>query len=249
MAGLAGQGETSLRRLLRSTAGLAIGARLGAGYIRLVDRTTRWTVEGAENLCEVLSGEQGFIAAIWHGRLFMAPTFAPPGRDSLALISQSRDGDQIAAIIKRFGIGAVRGSTYDREKRRDKGGRAAYARAAEALLHNRAALAVTPDGPRGPRMRAQAGAARLSLSTGCPILPVAFSTTWGRLFDSWDRFLLPLPLGRGAIVYGPPLWPPERTGAGAVELFRSRLEQALTEVTNRADELCGRAPVPAAAMR
>ena len=237
MSGLAGV----LRRLRRSPTGQALAARLGAGYVRLVRATTRWRIEGMDDFDRLAREGTPFIAVIWHGRLAMSPTLAPPGRRSVAMISNNRDGDLIAAIVRRFGVEAVRGSTYDKAKRRDKGGAEAL-QAGRAALEAGAVLAITPDGPRGPRMRAQAGAAQLASVTGAPVIPVAFSTARGRLTRGWDRFLIPLPFGRGAIVCGAPLRA-AGPGAGDVARLTGEIEAALTAVTDRADALCGRAPV------
>ncbi|MEM0921936.1 MAG: lysophospholipid acyltransferase family protein [Pseudomonadota bacterium] len=234
-------GFSGIARWLRGSAwGRALSSRLGAGYIRLVTRTTRWHVEG-KDVFDATEAEEtgGVIAVIWHGRLFMSPTYAPVDRRrTIAMISNNRDGELIAAIVGRFDVDAVRGSTYDRAKRRDKGGLEAY-HGAIAGLREGALVAITPDGPRGPRMRAQVGAAQLAVETASPVIPIAFSVRWGRLLGSWDRFLLPLPFGRGAIVYGPVLRP---SGQG-VETVRREMEQSLTETTNRADALCNRPAV------
>jgi hypothetical protein len=234
-------GEGLLRWLRQARRGRAIAARLGAGYIRLVAATTRWQVEGREHYDRCLATGEGLIAASWHGRLFLSPTYVPEGRHTVAMISNNRDGDVIAAIVARWGVETVRGSTADRRKGRDKGGSEAFA-GAERALRAGALVAITPDGPRGPRMRAQPGAARLSILTGCPVVPVAFSARPAMLLGSWDRFLLPLPFGRGAVVYGAPLHPPGE-GMAALEPYRRAIEEALTAVADRADALAGRAPV------
>lgn len=245
---MAAAGTALLRRLRHSGPGRRVLAALGAFWIWLVLRTTRWQVEGREHLDALLARGGGIIPCLWHGRLFMSPTWAPPGRRTVAMISNNADGELIAGVVGWFGVDAVRGSTYDRAKRRDKGGREAYAGAAEALGGHDAVVAITPDGPRGPRMRAQIGAAMLSIETRAPILPVAFATRRGVVLKSWDRFLLPFPFGRGALVFGPPLDPPAG-GAASVEPFRAAIEAATTAVTDRADDLMGRpriAPAPAA---
>lgn len=230
-----------LRWLRSARTGRWVGARLGAGYIRLVTVTTRWDVVGRGHLDALLARGGGFIPSIWHGRLFMSPTFAPPGRHTVAMISQNRDGALIAAIVARFDVAAVRGSTYDHAKGRDKGGGEAFSGARSAILTRDAVVAITPDGPRGPRMRAQPGVAALSIATGAPVLPVAFSVRRGVNLRSWDRFLMPLPLGRGVIIYGPPLMPPgPEASEAAVEAHRLAIEAATTAVTDQADDLCGR---------
>ncbi len=238
------------RRLARALAGpraVATVALLLSSYIWLVARTTRWTVTGREGWEGLAARPGGLVCITWHGRMFMSPTYVPPGRRAVAMISPSRDGDLIAAIIARSGAGAVRGSSYDPVKRKAKGGARAYMAASRALRRDGALVAITPDGPRGPRMRAQAGAARLAVSQGVPVIAVAFSVRWGWHLASWDRFLLPLPFGRGAIVYSAPRLPPEGRDMLALELFHQALEADLNQVTNRADDICGRPHVLPAA--
>ena len=229
--------------LRRSAIGRAVAARLGAAYIRLVFHTTRWQVEGRGELTAAAEAGDGVVAAIWHGRVFLSPAWALPGRTCVAMISNNRDGDLIAAIVARFGIEAVRGSTYDRVKRREKGGAEALSAAREAIESRGAVVAITPDGPRGPRMRAQPGIAQLSVATGRAVVPAAFATRRARVLRSWDRFLLPLPFDRGVQLFGTPIPPPAEASPEAVERHRAAIEVATTALTRRADRLCGRDPV------
>lgn len=226
--------------------GVRVAARLGAGYIRLVNSTTRWQVIGRDSYRTLLAEGPGVIAVGWHGRLFMAPLWVPVGaqaRPTVAMISNNRDGTLIAALVRRFSVEAVRGSTYDRAKRRDKGGGQAYQQAVQALIEQHALVAITPDGPRGPRMRAQLGAARLAIETGTKIQPISFSARWAKGLRSWDRFLVPFPFGRGVQIYGDVLVPPADQDDASVAGFARAIEDELTRITNQADSLCGRTPV------
>jgi lysophospholipid acyltransferase (LPLAT)-like uncharacterized protein len=224
-----------------------LAATLIASYIRLIVRTTRWTVIGREGWDGLAEKPEGFVCTTWHGRLFLSPTYVPSAKRAVAMISNSRDGDLIAGIVGRWGVAAVRGSSHDHVKHRSKGGAEAYVAAARELSQNGALVAITPDGPRGPRMRAQEGAAQLAISQGAPVIAVAFSVRWGWHLASWDRFLLPLPFGRGAIVFSKPRLPPEESNPEALARLREALEGDLNEVTNRADDICGRARVLPAA--
>jgi lysophospholipid acyltransferase (LPLAT)-like uncharacterized protein len=106
--------------------------------------------------------------------------------------------------------------------------------------------AITPDGPRGPRMRVQPGLLMMARIAGAPVVPVAFSTTRGRLLGTWDRLLLPLPFGRGVYVVGAPIFLARDADAATAESQRLEIEAALTAVTREADRLCGRqTPDPA----
>ena len=118
--------EELARWLRRSGTGRRVAAYVGALYIRLVNATTRWRIEGREGYDRLLGQHGGVIVVMWHGRLFMAPYWGDSRRRTVAMISNNHDGDVIAGLFRHFGIHAVRGSTYDDEKRRDKGGRRAY---------------------------------------------------------------------------------------------------------------------------
>lgn len=229
--------------LRKSATGRLLGAHLGAFYIRLVAWTTRWDRIGKQNYDRLLQGDTGVIATAWHGRLFMAPLWVPRGRRTIAMISRNDDGELISALVRRFNVIAIRGSTYDHEKKREKGGSEVYSDAVQELTGHKALVAITPDGPRGPRMRAQRGIARLSIETGAPIQPIAFSVRRGKVFRSWDRFLLPWPFGRGVQIFDEPLWPPESADEAATTEFLSRIEERLIAITKQADTLCGREPV------
>ncbi len=232
----------ALKRLRGSAAGRWLLSRLGAAYVRLCWATTRWTVEGRGHAEALIAGGGPFIAAFWHGRLLFSPLWIPPGRRVFAMISNNHDGALIAALVARFGVRGVRGSSAHPGKRdRDKGGREAFA-AAVAALEGGGVLGMTPDGPRGPRMRAQPGVAALSAATGAPVLPVAFATRGGRTARSWDRFLLARPFDRGVTLYGPPIPPPAGDPA-SVEAHRLAIEAALNALTARADRMTGRPPI------
>ena len=240
--------ERALRRLRAHPTGRWVFARIGALAMRAVRLSIRWTVIGAEHRDGVLRAGGPVVAAFWHGRLFFSPFWAPAGRRTIAVISHNSDGALIAETVAQFGVESVRGSTFDpRKPDRDKGGREVFA-SALAGLQDGAVVAITPDGPRGPRMRAQPGVAALSVAAQAPVVPIAWSSRRAAMTRGWDRFLIPRPFDRGVLIYGAPLVPPQAGDPAAIECHRAAIEAALNAVTAEADRLAGRAPVhPAAA--
>lgn len=226
------------RWLRHSATGQWIVARVGAFYIWFAHATTRWTIHGLEHRAYVLSGHRGVLAAVWHGRLFLSPHWVPKRRRVMAIISNNRDGDLISGVVARFGVVPIRGSTYDHAKQRDKGGREVVAIASHELAENAAVIAITPDGPRGPRMRAQDGVGVLAIRTGAVIVPVAFASRSARVLRSWDRFVVPLPFGRGVQIYGPPIEAPRVETPETIEEVRRQVEETLNLITAEADRLC-----------
>jgi lysophospholipid acyltransferase (LPLAT)-like uncharacterized protein len=126
--------------------------------------------------------------AFWHNRLFVMPHLFQryfPGRLGAALASQSKDGDLIAAVLRRFGIRPIRGSSSRR-------GAAALVEMKRAIRDGYI-MAITPDGPRGPRYHVNPGLIKLAQITDGTVLPihVTFSHFWQ--LKSWDGFMIPRP--------------------------------------------------------
>jgi lysophospholipid acyltransferase (LPLAT)-like uncharacterized protein len=221
-----------MRDILRSAWVRRCACFLAAQYIRLVHATSSWRVVNGAAADAAWASGKPFILAFWHGRLLMMPYAWRRGVKMNMLISTHRDGELIAETIRHFGLGSVRGSS-----RRDG---AAALRAMLKALKAGECVGITPDGPRGPRMRASEGVVGIAKLAGVPVLPAAFGTSRRRLLGSWDRFALALPFSRGVIVWGEPIAVDRREdSASAVR----RIELALNGVTAEADRLVGQTPV------
>jgi lysophospholipid acyltransferase (LPLAT)-like uncharacterized protein len=170
------------------------------------------------------------IAAAWRALLRELEVRAP--LQPCVISSDHPDGRLMAKATARLGIETVFGST--------KRGRVSLLRAATRVLDQGRIAVFTPDGPRGPRMRAKAGAVRLAMRTGLPIVPITFAASNQRLLASWDRFALALPGARGVLAFGAPL---ELRRDGDPEAGRRLLEQRLNELTRDADRALGLPPL------
>jgi len=142
-----------------------------------------------------------------------------PGRLGAALASASKDGEIISAFLERFGIRAIRGSSSR------GGGRALIEmkRAMEAGY----IMAITPDGPRGPRYSISPGVIKLAQITGGLILPihVTYSSYWQ--LKTWDGFMIPKPFSRIHITFDVLHEVPATVVAETFENARIHLEQMM----------------------
>jgi lysophospholipid acyltransferase (LPLAT)-like uncharacterized protein len=224
-----------LRRFLASEFGQRLAASFVASYIRAVYRVNRWTRRGYDKVDSILLGDRRAIFCFWHGRLLMMPFAMKGERTFHVLISGHRDGRLIAHTVQRFGARIIFGSSYRRPIQ--------ALRSAARICKQGGLVGITPDGPRGPRMRAAPGAVMAAELAGAVLVPVGYATSRRRLLPSWDRFLLPLPFGRGAIVIGDPIEVPPRLDSAGREVLRLELERALNGVTAEADRLTGNPPV------
>jgi lysophospholipid acyltransferase (LPLAT)-like uncharacterized protein len=160
------------------------------------------------------------IFAIWHNRLAIAMVVHRRHyRKLAAMVSASKDGALLAAVLETFGIKQVRGSSSRR------GPQALLEMASRA--DSGYDLAVTPDGPRGPRYVVQKGIISLAQVTGLPIIPVTCNTRRKICAKSWDGFQIPLPFSRCELILGEPIRVPREACEARREELRLELQGCL----------------------
>jgi lysophospholipid acyltransferase (LPLAT)-like uncharacterized protein len=98
-------------------------------------------------------------------------------------------------------------------------------------------LAITPDGPQGPKHVVQIGVVELARQTGAPIVPVTYSASRCKVFGSWDNFILPLPFCKVAYLWGEPLFVPRDAGKEGLEKSRLLLQERMRQITEEADHI------------
>ena len=206
------------------------------GYIRLVHRTNRWTIENGERPRLLLAEGRPFIGAFWHGRMLMIPIGWQRMASMHMLISAHRDGRIIADAVSYFGIAAIAGSTR-------RGGSAAL-RTMLKKLKDGDCVAITPDGPRGPAMTASAGIVNVARLAQVPIMPITYATSRRRIAPTWDRFHIALPFGRGVFLWGEPIEVPADLDDTGIDDARRLIERRMVEMVREADRRVGHAPPP-----
>lgn len=168
-----------------------------------------------------------YIYAFWHEAiLYMAGRYGHHSNVAV-LISQHADGELIAGVVQRLGMKTVRGSTA-------RSGVVALLKMLEAA--HRGHLAITPDGPRGPRREVQLGSIFLASRTGFPIVPIGVSYHHAWYAKSWDRFGVPYPFSRAAGIAGEPLVVPAHLSRDAMQEYALELKRRMNQATDHATQ-------------
>lgn len=195
----------------------------GATIVKLLCWTLRFRIHDPSGFLKMPASVR-MTGIFWHNRLFIIPWFfkrymAP--RVAVALTSASKDGEILAAFLARFGIGAVRGSS----SRRGLVAMLEMKRAAEAGYD----VAITPDGPRGPRYKLNPGVVTLAQKADIAVLPISvfYSRHWE--LKSWDAFQIPKPFATVDVTLYPLEKIPETVTPEAFEAQRARLEQIMRD--------------------
>ena len=205
---------------------MKIYGRLLYLLVRLWSASMRYRLEDQGGITTA-PPEENALFAIWHNRLGLMPYIYKRylgSRRLAVMVSGSRDGSYLADIIRGFGFTPVIGSSSYR-------GREALQEITQLVREGyNAGWGI--DGPRGPRGVAKMGMIKLASLTGRPIIPTTFTAEpHKRLEKSWDRFIVPIPLGLCRVRFGMPLSVPPDADPAVFEEHRLALEAALTELS------------------
>jgi hypothetical protein len=203
---------------------------VAAQLVRILGKSWRIELHGVREYDRALEAGERCIFAFWHARLFPL-VFTHRGRAIAVLVGRHRDGDWSAGIIERMGFRTARGSST-------RGGERGIR---EMLTWGEGGhlLAITPDGPRGPRERVKLGVVYLASRSAFPVVPVATAARRSWIFDSWDQVRVPHPFARVLVGYGAPIAVPPDLGAEAAEAWRLRIEAAITDLTQTLAQAAG----------
>lgn len=204
---------------------MAVLGWIGGWSMRLWSKTLRIRFEDRGGLSDPGKLEGPAISVVWHNRIFaLAPVwrkFVGKHRRVSVLTSASHDGAAVAKAMGILGFEAVRGSS----SRRAVAGLIGLRRVIKAGGD----VAITPDGPRGPRYEVQAGVVKLAQSTGVAVIPLhaRFASAW-RL-RTWDGFVIPKPFSKVEVVFGEALVVPRELDEDGFEEWRAKIGQVLRD--------------------
>jgi len=195
-------------------------------YANFVGRTSKWIVINNNKHLAMFHKGESYIAAIWHNRSLMMPFIykTEGGRNVIAMVSSSADGQFTSNVLKRFGFRSALGSST-------RGGREAMQEMIAAGKNENYAMTITPDGPLGPNQVVKMGAIALAKETGLPIVSISYYAKKVYRFKSWDRFILVWPFNTIAAIGSElRLYVPADASDADMEKHRRQLEDEMNRI-------------------
>ena len=218
-----------LKKITKSKFAVNIISRIAYWYIKFVKHTTKWDLRGVETFYENLEKYGSVIFIAWHGRVPMAPSFWDKRKPLKALVSPHRDGQLVAAMLRRFGIGNIDGSSNENAS--------GAAISIMKELKNGTTIAIIPDGPRGPSMTMSLSPIYYAQKAGIPVLGVTYSIENSIVVEkSWDKMLVPKPFNRGICAVTEPFFIPKDVSKTELEEYRLKIENTLNDLTWKIDK-------------
>ena len=220
----------SYKKILRTKIVYAIICWIGAKYIQLVSLTNKWNFINKKYVENLWKRNEAFILCFWHGRLLMMPLSWDKKKKINVLISSHSDGQLLSKTVKYFDIETITGSS-------SKGGSEAIRKIIKSLRSG-TSVGITPDGPRGPRMKINSAIIKIASLTGNKIVPLSYSVKKKFFLKSWDKFLVALPFGKGCFIWGKPIKVKKNISKNNDLKLSNKLEKILLELTEKADKYC-----------
>jgi len=204
--------------------GMKLSVFAASGLIGGLARTWRYRIVNEATMLRLRSENTPILFTLWHGQ--MLPLLWHHRDQGVAvLVSEHKDGEVIARILEWMGYALIRGST-------SRGAGRALLGIVRTLKEGHD-VAVTPDGPRGPRHRFAPGSVVAANRAGTPILPTVAHIDRFWQLSTWDGFVIPKPFARITIAYGTPTIVSAETPREAAEEV-PRMEQLMDEARQMA---------------
>lgn len=226
-----------LKRFLKSPFAQFVLGRLLGCYMLLVGATTRWEFVDRHYAEEIWKAGGPAVGCFWHRHIVQAyigwnvAPFRKLKQPGMVMISRSKEGGVVAEATYTVGAMVMRGSS-------SKG---ALEVTRQAIRHMNAggAAVLTPDGPRGPRMRMEMGCVHLARQKNAPLIGFAWAIKSSRVFDSWDRQIWPFPFSRGVYIWTKPFRIAKNASAEELEATRAAFEAEMIRISQEADRRAG----------
>jgi len=186
----------------------------------LLDLLTKTLKIEIENEKSLQSGN--YVLMFWHGKM-LAGWWLGRNKNFYAVVSQSKDGEILSRLLKRWNFKLIRGSSSKDSKE--------VMREMVEVLQKGYSLAITPDGPRGPREEMKIGGLIAAVRAQKPIVLCGIVYEKKKIFNSWDKFELPKFFSKVKIRLSEPKLFPTGLTKEEYEKIRKELEKNLRELS------------------
>ena len=196
-------------------------------YIVFVKITSNIKYENIDSPKKYWQNKKPFILAFWHGQLMTFSYTWKINKKLNILASSHSDGRFGASIARYFKVNNIPISSDSNNL---------SLRPIFKILNSNNYIAITPDGPRGPKEKVSEGIIKIAKISKVPIIPVGFESSKNFCLKSWDSFLITLPFSKCRIVWGDSITIPENLEDQEIATYKKIIEEKINECVKKAKE-------------
>ena len=216
-----------LKRFSKTSAGQKLIGFFFYFITKLISQSIRWEYFEQSKKSKIFDNKHNYIFCCWHNKLFLGPHLLPRNRVINALQSSHSDGMVTSLVFQYLGMNVILGSSK-------RGGMQAFRKMVKRLQLGES-IAITPDGPKGPKEKVKEGIIKLAQITETSIIPLVWTTNKFKLINSWDNFVLPYPFSKGVYSFGKPIYVKKQINEYELETARQNLENEIKRLTKEVE--------------
>ena len=216
-----------IKRFSKTNIGQKLIGFLFYSITNLISRSIKWEYLVENKKSNIFNSDEKYIFCCWHNRLFLGPHLLPRNRIINALQSSHSDGMVTSIAFKHLGMNVILGSSK-------KGGMQAFRKMVKCIKSGES-VAITPDGPKGPKEKVKEGIIKLAQITETSIIPLVWATNKFKLINSWDNFVIPYPFSKGVYSFGKPIYVKKQINEYELETARKNLENEIKRLTKEVE--------------
>ena len=209
-----------------------IGQKFLGYFVYFITKTTfksvNWKCLDLNTKNDIFSKNNSFIFCTWHNRLYCGPYFLPKHLTINALQSLHSDGMMTDVLFRLIKMKIIYGSSK-------KKGISAFLKMVKCIQDGES-IAITPDGPKGPKGIIKDGLIKLAQTTGTPIVPIIWYTKKYQLLNSWDNFIIPFPFSKGVYIFGKPIYVERKMSNKKYLNTKKFIQLKLDELTTKVEK-------------
>lgn len=195
-----------------------IGIKILPSLLNLLIKSLKIEIENSGTL-----NSENYVLMFWHGKM-LCGWWLGKNKNFFGVVSQSKDGEILSRLLLKWKYKLIRGSSSKDSKE--------VMNQMVEVLKSGFSLAITPDGPRGPREKMKIGGLIAAVRSNKPVVLCGIHYEKKIVFNSWDKFELPKPFSKVLIK----LSEPKKFQAGLsndeYERIRQELEDELKQLSN-----------------
>ncbi len=195
-----------------------IGIKILPSLLNLLVKTLKIKIENINSL-----NSENFVLLFWHGKM-LCGWWLGKDKNFFGVVSQSKDGEILSRLLLKWNYKLIRGSSSKDSKE--------VMNQMVDVLKSGYSLAITPDGPRGPREKMKIGGLIAAVRANKPIVLCGIKYEKKIVFNSWDKFELPKPFSKVLIKLSEPEKFPTGLSNDEYEKIRQELENQLKQLSN-----------------
>jgi len=182
-----------------------------------------------KQLDELEKKNKNYVLAFWHGTMLL-PWYLKRDKQFYTIISKSNDGEILTRVLKSWNYNVKRGSSSN-------GGSEVLTTLIEKTKTG-SSIAITPDGPKGPKKKLKAGAVIIAKKANVPLVLLGIGLRKKKELKSWDKFQIPYPFTKIFAVYSKPIFIDKDLSYEETDNMINKVSEKLNSLQKQAEQYC-----------